>query len=391
MRNLGWVLVAAVAAASGGCSDDGGATPVDAAVDAVDAAPVCTPTCSDHATCEVTGCRCQPGWMGDGVACADVDECAANNGGCAADADCTNTPGGRTCACRTGFLGDGVSCHPIWQQVGHFPGVSYLPGGGDALAAAIGDTVYLALDRGIGASFFRSFDTTTHQLSQPLDTSIGDFCQCGYGQILVASGPSLYMFGNAGARYDVAGNAWTTLPGFTAADVRGEAGGAVDPATGRIYAVGGRDGSGSYVGTTASIATTGAVTAEPGNLGFGWRAPSAYIIPGTTALFAAGGLPDDGNPRHLRRHALGSATWDELADAPGDLAPDRGIGHVTATLLWVGTDAGLYLYDVTAGTWRPQPLAVPPNFQRAVSAAGHVWAITSTGSELGVYQLLATE
>ena len=41
---------------------------------------------------------------------ADIDECATNNGGCSADASCTNTPGDFTCACLPGYTGDGVTC-----------------------------------------------------------------------------------------------------------------------------------------------------------------------------------------------------------------------------------------------------------------------------------------
>jgi len=41
---------------------------------------------------------------------ADIDECATNNGGCSADADCSNTPGSYTCTCKPGYTGDGVSC-----------------------------------------------------------------------------------------------------------------------------------------------------------------------------------------------------------------------------------------------------------------------------------------
>jgi len=41
---------------------------------------------------------------------ADIDECVTNNGGCSADADCSNSPGSYTCTCRPGYTGDGVSC-----------------------------------------------------------------------------------------------------------------------------------------------------------------------------------------------------------------------------------------------------------------------------------------
>jgi len=42
--------------------------------------------------------------------CTDVDECAIDNGGCHAQAICTDTVGSRTCTCRPGYTGDGFSC-----------------------------------------------------------------------------------------------------------------------------------------------------------------------------------------------------------------------------------------------------------------------------------------
>ena len=49
-------------------------------------------------------------------------------------------------------------------------------------------------------------------------------------------------------------------------------------------------------------------------------------------------------------------------------------------------------FDYGTGAWRPQPLAVPPGFQRAISAAGSVWAVASSpAAGLEVFKLLATE
>ena len=41
---------------------------------------------------------------------AAIDECTTNNGGCCAQAECSNTPGSYTCTCKPGYTGDGVSC-----------------------------------------------------------------------------------------------------------------------------------------------------------------------------------------------------------------------------------------------------------------------------------------
>jgi len=44
-------------------------------------------------------------------ASTDVNECATNNGGCSANAECTNTDGGFSCSCRPGYHGNGTICY----------------------------------------------------------------------------------------------------------------------------------------------------------------------------------------------------------------------------------------------------------------------------------------
>ena len=46
----------------------------------------------------------------------DVDECATSNGGCHANAGCTNNIGKpRTCKCKLGFSGDGITCGGMYS------------------------------------------------------------------------------------------------------------------------------------------------------------------------------------------------------------------------------------------------------------------------------------
>ncbi|XP_021357124.1 cubilin-like [Mizuhopecten yessoensis] len=58
--------------------------------------------------------QCPTGYSGNGFNCADINECATNNGGCSLSprVDCVNTRGSRTCGpCPTGYVGDGQTCN----------------------------------------------------------------------------------------------------------------------------------------------------------------------------------------------------------------------------------------------------------------------------------------
>nr|XP_026695897.1 cubilin-like [Ciona intestinalis] len=56
---------------------------------------------------------CPTGYIGNGWACSDIDECSSNNGGCsqAPLVVCINTAGSNTCGpCPSGYTGDGRVC-----------------------------------------------------------------------------------------------------------------------------------------------------------------------------------------------------------------------------------------------------------------------------------------
>ena len=82
------------ATANGGCSDvctntQGGFTC---------SCPATEGLAEDGKTCMV----CAAGFVGDGTACADVDECAGGTDTCRADQTCANTPGSFTCVDNAG-------------------------------------------------------------------------------------------------------------------------------------------------------------------------------------------------------------------------------------------------------------------------------------------------
>ncbi|KAI8503921.1 hypothetical protein Bbelb_179890 [Branchiostoma belcheri] len=73
--------------------------------------------CVAMATCGDDGCRCEPGYLGDGrrdgSGCTDIDECADDPSLCDDNAICTNTNGSYHCTCRDGFVGSGVICADV--------------------------------------------------------------------------------------------------------------------------------------------------------------------------------------------------------------------------------------------------------------------------------------
>ena len=73
--------------------------------------------CNQNAKCTNTNgsftCTCESGYRGDGVTCAEIDECAEGIHACDINAECDNTPGAYDCTCNIGWEGNGFSCVDI--------------------------------------------------------------------------------------------------------------------------------------------------------------------------------------------------------------------------------------------------------------------------------------
>jgi EGF domain len=75
----------------------------------------CGNPCAGAQVCSGGECACPPNWTTNAnLTCNPPNPCGTNNGGCAANATCTNdanNDGSRTCACNPDYLGDGyTSC-----------------------------------------------------------------------------------------------------------------------------------------------------------------------------------------------------------------------------------------------------------------------------------------
>ena len=66
-------------------------------------------------------CECLRGYVGDGVNCRDVDECAHEKmNDCARNANCENNEGSYVCTCKKGYEGNGRECFSEYNRTVSF-------------------------------------------------------------------------------------------------------------------------------------------------------------------------------------------------------------------------------------------------------------------------------
>lgn len=364
----------------------------------IDATPVCTPACGEHATCGGSTCTCDTGWQGDGLTCTDVNECMTNNGGCDPNAACFNNEGSRNCGCNTGFVGDGITCRRVWEPRGsaQIKLTNVVTGETNgATAVAVGNRIFFAPE--IGAPddpnhFMRSFNVGTMSFEGPHalpPSNFRDFCACGYGEVFVSDGTNIYMFGNYGYRYVVAMNVWEPVTTYTQAFERGESAGAYESNNRVIYMIGGRGQTGTE-NTALKFTVMGAsFMLESGTLPFGVDNARAWAPSGNNIVYVAGGYATDNSRVHLLSHATGTSTWTTLPDAPLSLGSTTGMGDWQGKL-WVTTRTQMFFFNLATNQWSP-PISLPGGFVSAVTVGSRVFSLVQGGDTLEVQELMAIE
>ena len=93
-----------------------------------EALAVCTVQFCQSCIADPTCDACQPGFQDvSGTACVDINECATSNGGCAVQAQCSNTQGSHVCTCNSGYTGSGTTCSDVNECATNNGGCSSSP------------------------------------------------------------------------------------------------------------------------------------------------------------------------------------------------------------------------------------------------------------------------
>ncbi|KAK5882024.1 hypothetical protein CesoFtcFv8_020658 [Champsocephalus esox] len=76
--------------------------------------PLCDPVCHSRGLCHQSPsgyqCVCDVGYVGNGLACSDIDECERENICPQDETECMNTPGLYSCICKEGYTLNGTQC-----------------------------------------------------------------------------------------------------------------------------------------------------------------------------------------------------------------------------------------------------------------------------------------
>ncbi|XP_055358339.1 mucin-like protein isoform X2 [Betta splendens] len=79
--------------------------------------PLCNPACDEAGLCHRSPrgyqCVCDLGYVGDGLACFDIDECESENVCPVNEMRCENIPGSFSCVCRQGYVLNETKCADV--------------------------------------------------------------------------------------------------------------------------------------------------------------------------------------------------------------------------------------------------------------------------------------
>ncbi|MBP9084637.1 MAG: IPT/TIG domain-containing protein [Kofleriaceae bacterium] len=229
------------------------------------AGTACAPGASCTNTDGAFSCACPEGFSGDGTAaggCADVNECATANP-CTTNANCTNTVGAFSCACNVGFVGEGtpggVACTDVNECAAPVCGTS-------ECANTVGN---FRCEQTLGVSPFQNtqfrIDPTTYGCRVDLDGNTG----CGGNALphhaLTVTGLTPTGI-NAVATYDATGEIYAIVKTATARTLV-----KMDPLVGPNA----RDITATVIGTLADKFSTIAIL--PGGTMFGTTGNGATV------------------------------------------------------------------------------------------------------------------
>jgi N-acetylneuraminic acid mutarotase len=201
--------------------------------------------------------------------------------------------------------------------------------------------------------------TGAPKLVQRTTTSYADPVQVTKSRAKPAAGPSAAVYDRQvkAARADGAVSAWQSIAAYPKPVMDD----AVATHDGRVYVVGGSNGSVNYADVNVYDAVSGTWSSvarmpEPLN-----GASAAFV--GDTLYVAGGWNASGGTSRHVYAYDPANNTWTRTADLPTALSA-AGTAVLQGKLYLVGgcttgscapTSDAVYQYDPAAGTWSQQP------------------------------------
>jgi hypothetical protein len=400
MRNARFLALAVTLVACSSGNDDNGAAD-GAAVDAADGDAAGTDASTDAppATC--------------------VPDCGAH-------ASCD----GAVCACDDGYQGDGITCNKYWELVASYPfDIAPLPWSDFSpvqwpLAVGHKRSIFIGVQSHASATYpgWRSIDLAAAPpvLSPPLAlpptyNDSNELSTSGFRENVSSDGARyIYMFGNKAQRYDVMADRWFEPPGYGRPLSRGRGPQMFVPVDGTVQFFGGSGwGQFEILDTVLRYAiATNSYSLEPQPLPFPLRSAVAWLEPGGSTIYVAGGQHDwESNstmPHNgiISRPTTMNAWTTTHPDAPGDLRFPVGMGDYEGRI-WVAArdfqfvpnnvvslPSHAYFFDPERDAW-DHTIFLPPSTLAAVTADGATWALART-EENGVggfdlYKLVAID